>query len=174
MAAHDYIPRKDREFDTFFNTLRQYVNTKCNPPDAPQWGFIPSDRLVELNEAYTDWHATYLPTISPHTPVQTEAKNDAKTAAINVIRPFVNQYLRFPPVTNEDRTTMAIPNKDTTPTPIPPPVDQAEADIGYPGIHLIELKIRAIPASTSGANNGAISSPAANSRCLPYRNLTDV
>ena len=46
---------------------------------------------------------------------------------------------------------MAIPNKDTTPTPIPPPVDQAEADIGYPGIHLIELKIRAIPASASGA-----------------------
>jgi hypothetical protein len=49
------------------------------------------------------------------TPVDTEAKNDAKEE----IRPFVNQYLRFPPVTDEDRTAMNIPNHDTKPTPVP-------------------------------------------------------
>jgi hypothetical protein len=33
----------------------------------------------------------------------------------------VAQYLRFPPVTNEDRTAMGIPNRDLHPTPIKPP-----------------------------------------------------
>jgi hypothetical protein len=54
----------------------------------------------------------------------------------------VNQYLRYPPVTNEDRTAMNIPNKDTIPTPVPPPEAQAEADITFPGVYLEKYKFR--------------------------------
>jgi hypothetical protein len=39
----------------------------------------------------------------PYTQVDREAKNDAKRASKKAIRAFVNQYLRFPPVTDEDR-----------------------------------------------------------------------
>jgi hypothetical protein len=53
--------------------------------------------------------------------VDTEAKNNAKAAARAAARPFVNQYLRFPPVTNEDRTAMGIPNRNPRPGPIKPP-----------------------------------------------------
>ena len=72
--------------------------------------------------------------------METEAKNNAKKAAKKVIRPFVNQYLRFPPVTNEDRTAMQIPNRDTTPTEVPIPTAQPEADLTFPGIYLVELR----------------------------------
>jgi hypothetical protein len=38
---------------------------------------------------------------------------------------------------------MGIPNHDTKPTPVPAPTSQAEADIMFPGIHMVELvKIR--------------------------------
>ncbi|MDR1588482.1 MAG: hypothetical protein LBS57_13595 [Treponema sp.] len=135
----DYIPSNDAEFDRFYKFMCQYVNAKCNPPDAPQWGFIPDTARTALNDGYTAWQAAYAATLGPHTPVDTEAKNNAKKAAKAVIRPFVNQYLRFPPVLNEDRTAMGIPNRDTIPTPVPRPTVQPEADVAYPGVHLIEL-----------------------------------
>jgi hypothetical protein len=66
-----------------------------------------------------------------------------------VARPFINQYLKFPPVQDEDRTAMGIPNRDTTPTDVPVPTAQPEADLTFPGIHLVELrKIRAVQGTT--------------------------
>jgi hypothetical protein len=41
----DFIPAKDAEFETFFKHYCQYVNAKCSPPDAPQWGHIPADPI---------------------------------------------------------------------------------------------------------------------------------
>jgi hypothetical protein len=84
-------------------------------------------------------------TIGPHTLEVTLAKNNKKKAVKALIRPFVNQYLRFPPVTDEDRLAMGIPNHDTKPTPVSAPASQVEADLVFPGIHLVELvKIRKV------------------------------
>jgi hypothetical protein len=116
----DYLPRKDAEFDTWTAFLIEYVGAKRGGPN-PAWTHIPDTAYTALTAVYDLWHTAYLKTIGPHTNVDTEAKNDAKAAARAVIRPFVNQYLRFPPVTNEDRTAMGIPNKDTHPTPRKPP-----------------------------------------------------
>jgi hypothetical protein len=147
--SHDYIPSGDAGFDIFFNNLVGYVSQKTGG-NAPEWTHIPSDARAALQEARDPWEAAYGPVKVPHTPVQTEAKNDAKKAAKALIRPFVNQYLRYPPVTNEDRTAMNIPNKDTVPTPVPPPQAQAEADITFPGVHLVELaNIRVVKCSTA-------------------------
>ncbi|MDR1505637.1 MAG: hypothetical protein LBI67_00895 [Treponema sp.] len=120
MMSKDYVPDKDAAFDTFFKNLCQYVNAKCTGQD-PEWTHIPAGSLTALNGAYADWYTAYAVTVKPHTKVDTEAKNDAKAAGKAVIRPFVNQFLRFPPVTNEDRTAMGIPNKDTKPSPVQPP-----------------------------------------------------
>jgi hypothetical protein len=141
----DYIPAKDTKFDPWFENLVNYVLSKVNA-SPPAWDNIPQERWAGLAGAYGTWHAAYVKTLIPHTKVDTEAKNDAKKAALAVIRPFVNQYLRFPPVTNEDRTAAGIPNRDIIPTPVPTPQDQPEADVVYPGRHLLELvNIRTVP-----------------------------
>jgi hypothetical protein len=145
--SKDYIPARDADFDRWFSFLYQYVSKKCagNPPE---WTHIPQAALTKLGEVHAAWKTAYGATIGPHTPVETEAKNNAKTAAKAVIRSFVNQYLRYPPVTNEDRKAMGIPNWDTVPTPIPKPEAQPEADISYPGVHMVELNhIRTVGAA---------------------------
>jgi hypothetical protein len=115
-----YIPRKDADFDQWLAFLIQYVTGKCTG-STPAWNHIPPAARAALSAVYVAWKTAYEKTIGPHTPVDTEAKNDAKKAAEAAVRPFVAQYLRFPPVTNEDRTAMGIPNHDTHPTPIKPP-----------------------------------------------------
>jgi hypothetical protein len=133
----DYIPNNDGVFDDWFKFINQYVAEKRGG-SAPAWTHIPQAARTVFADAYAN-------TKRPHTPVETEAKNNAKKEAKKVIRPFVNQYLRYDPVTNEDRTAMRIPNRDTIPTNVPVPTAQPEADLTVPGIHLVEpRKIRAM------------------------------
>ncbi|MDR0639608.1 MAG: hypothetical protein LBG27_12035 [Spirochaetaceae bacterium] len=42
----------------------------------------------------------------------------------------MNRYLRYPPVTDEDRTAMAIPNHDTHPMPVPRPASGLGLSVG--------------------------------------------
>ncbi|MDR1030470.1 MAG: hypothetical protein LBL76_06310 [Treponema sp.] len=116
----DYVPSKDTTFDPWFENLKNYVVDKTSSK-PPAWTHILPESLTKLTGAYTLWHGAYAKTLAPHTKVDTEAKNDAKTTAIAVIRPFVNQYLRFMPVTNEDRTAMGIPNHSGSHTPVQVP-----------------------------------------------------
>jgi hypothetical protein len=116
----DYIPRNDALFNNWFKFMNQYVAAKC-AGQSPEWTHIPQAALDGIQASYAAWYNAYSATLGPHTKVDTEGKNDAKEAGRAVIRPFVNQYLRFPPVTNEDRTAMGIPNKDPHPSPIQPP-----------------------------------------------------
>jgi hypothetical protein len=120
--AKDYIPRKEPDFDNWLAFLIQYVDEKCGG-NRPEWTHIPPEARSAVSDAYAAWEAAYAKTKGrrPHTQVDTEAKNDAEAAAKAIVRPFVNQYLRYPPVTNEDRTAMGIPNKDTHPSPLKPP-----------------------------------------------------
>ncbi|MDR3311970.1 MAG: hypothetical protein LBS64_02415 [Spirochaetaceae bacterium] len=116
----DYMPGKDADFDVFFHNATEYVDTKTSG-DTPEWPSIKGAAASNFIDAYPVWHAAYVKTLSPHTPVDTLAKNDARKSAEKIIRPFVSQYLRFPPVTDEDRRAMGIPNRDTIPTNHPPP-----------------------------------------------------
>ncbi|MDR2158468.1 MAG: hypothetical protein LBP23_00195 [Treponema sp.] len=74
--------------------------------------------------------------------MDTKAKNDAKKAAKARIRPFVNQYLRFPPVTDEDRTAMGIPNHNTKPTPVSAPKETPEIIASTPLPRLLRFRFR--------------------------------
>jgi hypothetical protein len=140
--SKDYIPANDAAFNNWFKFMKDYVFKKCSPPDAPEWSHIPPDALSKLDESYTAWYAAYAGTLGPHTKVDTEAKNDAKKAAKAVIRPFVNQYLRFPPVTDEDRTAMGIPNHDIKPTPVPAPEDIPEVEAQTPKPRVLSFRFR--------------------------------
>ena len=141
----DYIPARDADFHEFFMNLINYV-TKKAMGSAPVWKHIPEEALTALTNAFAGWGVAYAATQKPHTPVETKAKNRARKSSEKFLRDFVNRYLRYPPVTDEDRDFMGIPNPDKTRTPIPPPTAQVEADLVFPGIHLVELRnIRAVP-----------------------------
>ncbi|MDR2069444.1 MAG: hypothetical protein LBP71_06205 [Spirochaetaceae bacterium] len=142
-----FIPGPGPAYDTFFNNVRQYTNAKCSPPDAPEWSFIPSAELAALNDAYADWHAAYTPTIKPHTPAETAARNAAWKRSKKVLARFIQVWFRgFPDrVTEEDLRNMGIPPIDDIRSPVPPPQVQVEADLVFPGIHMVELrKIRPV------------------------------
>jgi hypothetical protein len=73
----DYIPSKDADFDTFFKNLYQYVDNKTGG-NQPEWTFIPSAARSDLNDALTAWNTAYEATKTPHTPIETLAKNAPK------------------------------------------------------------------------------------------------
>jgi hypothetical protein len=118
----DFIPQIDALFDAWLKFLVQYVSKKTSGA-TPEWTHIPLAVVEMLLDLYAMWYTAYAKTVGPHTSVDTEAKNSAKKTAKNKARPFINQYLRFPPVTDEDRTAMGIPNHDGHPTPIQPPAN---------------------------------------------------
>jgi hypothetical protein len=157
MGGRDYVPANDAVFDKWFKFMNQYVNGKCSG-QSPEWTHIPQEALTTLTGAYAAWYTAYSMTIGPHTKVDTEAKNDAKKAAKAVIRPFVNQYLRFPPVTDEDRTAMGIPNHDNTRTRIGAPATKPVFAIEVKTIRSLTIpfheegvKSRGIPYGFNGA-----------------------
>jgi hypothetical protein len=115
-----FLDATDAEFDGGLENLVHYVVEKTGG-SPPAWSHIPPAAVDPLVSARTGWHTAYQKTFGAHTPVDTEAKNDERKAAAAVTRPFIAQYLMFPPVTNEDRTAMGVHNKDTHPSPIVEP-----------------------------------------------------
>jgi hypothetical protein len=120
--TQDYIPSRDAEFDGWLANLTGYVDTKTT---GGTWTHIPAVKVTDLKQHTADWHAAYAKTLGPHTSVDTEEKNDQRKAAEGFVRPFIQQYLKFDPVNNEDRTAMNLHNKDTTHTNIGKPTTRA-------------------------------------------------
>jgi hypothetical protein len=158
MAKSGYIPGGDNDFDAFFNQLVIYAMEKITGQPSI-WNNIPVILITALASQYSIWHIAFEKTKGPHTSVDTEAKNDARKVSEALIRPFVNQYLRFDPVTNEDRTAMGINNKDGTRTTIGAPTTRPSiTDMRALGGFQIEIcfrdeatpESRAIPYGDSG------------------------
>jgi hypothetical protein len=120
--AKDYIPGPDAEFDGWLANLTAYVDAKTAAGD---WTHIPADKVRDLKQHNTDWHRAYAKTRGPHTRVDTEAKNDARKEAAGFVRPFAAQYLKFDPVSNEDRTALGLHNRDATHSAIETPKTRA-------------------------------------------------
>jgi len=158
MAHYDYIPRADGLFDGFFGAMLQYVTEKTSGT-PPAWGHIPQAAVDRLAAHYSAWRAAYEATIPPHAKPQTDAKNEARAAAEAFIRPFVNQYLRFPPVTDSDRDAMRIHNKNVHPSPVQQPDAPPDWSVRNDGLLRVRYDIRPagaerphIPAGYNGAN----------------------
>jgi hypothetical protein len=118
--TQNYIPRKDARFDEWLGFLTRFVVSKtCG--GAPAWTHIPSEALKTLSDDYARWHDAWTQVNGPHTSGDTLYKNETRKAAESFVRPFVNQYLRFPPVTDADRTSMGIHNRDKVATRIKKP-----------------------------------------------------
>jgi hypothetical protein len=108
---HDYVPQNAAQFSAFLGNLINYADTKMSA-----WDNIPQARFTELTASYAAFTAAFNAAAGAHTPAQTLARKEAQAAAAKILRAFVNQFLRFPPVTNVDRVEMGIPNHDTVRT----------------------------------------------------------
>jgi hypothetical protein len=137
----DYLALIDPVFDQFFKFMVQYVTAKCSGA-TPAWTHIPQAVLTAIADMYAAWFTAYSKMSGPYTQVDREAKNDAKKASKKAIRALVNQYLRFDPVTDEDRTAMGIPNHDTHPSPIPIPGDIPETEAQTPLPRVLRFRFR--------------------------------
>jgi hypothetical protein len=126
----DYVPGKDADFDPWFKNLVDFVDARCTGPN-PDWTHIPNEARMELRNAYETWHAAYVKTLVPHTPVDTLAKNEARDAATAVLRPFVRIYLHCKPVTDPQRLAMGVNNWDTERTSINEPPDYPDYEIRH-------------------------------------------
>jgi hypothetical protein len=112
------IPLNHGEFDGFYKNITNYVAQKVS--DA-EWKHIPKDVLEALNDEYAVWHTAYRLTLQPHTPVETLGKRNAYKKAAKLLRLFINQYLRFAPVTDQDMLALGIRNQDSVRTKKNPP-----------------------------------------------------
>jgi hypothetical protein len=149
----DYLSMPEADFDRFFSFLIRYVKEKC-AGSPPVWPHVPQAARADLVDAQVVWSMAFAKTAGPHTPVDTETKDDAKKAAKKVIRAFANQYLRYPPVTDEDRTAMGIPNRDPHPTPVPAPEDIPEAVVSTPLPRVLRFGFRRLGAKRWGKPKG--------------------
>ena len=107
--GRDYIPQNPAQFNTFMDNLTKYV-----AKNKTKWALIPLEQFQELLDGFMAFQTIFLPLVGqPINKAQRERIHEAQAACISLARPFVNQWLRFPPITNADRIEMGIPNHDT-------------------------------------------------------------
>jgi len=103
------------------------------------WGHIPAAVITDLTGLLEDLDVILQETAGQSNAAQNLARREAQAAATRGVRAFVNQYLRFAPVSNVDRVEMGVPNRDTIPTNIPPPSIPVEGTLSFPAIGLVEM-----------------------------------
>ena len=141
MGGKNYIPKNDGEFHEFFMNLLNYV-TKKAMGSAPVWKHIPAEDLTALTNSFGNWGVAYTSVQKPHTPVETKEKNRVRKASEKFLRDFVNRFLRYPPVTDEDRDAMGVPNHDTVRTHHDYPKEQVEFGFKLKAIREIEVHFK--------------------------------
>jgi len=112
--AKDYIPRNPAQFNEFVQKIIHYVEEKTfGSPNAPWKDAIPEARFDELNLSHSRFANANETAVGTPTHANILRRQEAQTETTAVLRAFVNQFLRFAPVTNADRAEMGIPNHDT-------------------------------------------------------------
>jgi hypothetical protein len=114
---------------------------------ASAWN-VPSTEVSELQTLTAAADAALAAAqSSERTAVVTANCKAAFDALIAKMRFIKSRYFLSPPLTDADTISLELKPKDTTHTPVPPPTAQAEADITRPGVHLLELHLRAVSGS---------------------------
>ena len=104
---HDYVPTNAQQFREFMQNLLTYVDQKKNV-----WS-IPTNRLTELSNAFDTFTDILGDVSSSPTPANIHRRQAQQAEVTRLLRAFVNQFLRFPPVTDADRIEMGVPVHDT-------------------------------------------------------------
>jgi hypothetical protein len=123
----------------FFKNIVQYVAQK-----TAAWKHIPKEAQDALIDEYGEWYTAYAPTLKPHTSLETLSRQKAYKKAANVLRGFINQYLRFPPVTDVDRLALGIRNPDPVRTSRSVPHEEVDFffQLKYKQKLIVHFKVR--------------------------------
>ncbi|MDR2164936.1 MAG: hypothetical protein LBO79_04755, partial [Zoogloeaceae bacterium] len=104
---------------------------------------VPSAEVTELQHLATVAEAALRVTESSERTSVASAQCKAAFAALAAKMRFLkNRYFLDPPLSDVDFIALGLKPKNTTPSPIPPPATQAEADIRLPGIHTLVPRLR--------------------------------
>jgi hypothetical protein len=112
--------------------------------NAEKWG-VPADTITELEELEAEaskWLERGMS--SDRNAVITSQMNVAFSKLIAHMRDMKNRHFFTPPLTEPDIVSLDLRPKDTIRTPIADPTGQAEADVTYPGPHLLMLHLKAL------------------------------
>jgi len=102
-----YVPSNAQQFREFMQNLLAYVYKK-----KTAWN-IPTDRYNELSGAFDSFNDFLEAASTSPTPANIHRRQESQAAVTALLRAFVNQFLRFPPITDADRIEMGIPVHDT-------------------------------------------------------------
>jgi len=104
----DYIPQNPMKFNAFVDNLTKYI-----AKNIKKWPLITMELFQPVLDAFMGFQRVYLPLSShPINKAQREQIRQAQAECTAVIRPFVNQFLKFPPVTDAERIEMGLYNND--------------------------------------------------------------
>jgi len=109
-SHRDYIPQNAAQFNVFASRLIEYTRDKKT---SDEWDNIPMERLETLGLKFAAFVRAFEHSNENRTHASVLARQEAQAEAVKELRGFVNQYLRFAPVTNVDRAEMGIPNHDS-------------------------------------------------------------
>lgn len=128
MAGQTYLPTRDQDLLAFATNMNAKIAASPG-----QWGLTDTQTAV-FNTLVTTFTAAMATLQDPmmQAPPYVQAKNDARRLLIedaNGIRKLVDIIQAYPDTTNEMRTEINITIRDTTPTPIAPPLTKPNAKI---------------------------------------------
>ena len=148
MSRH-YLPSNAAQFDLFVQNMLSYIKNNHH-----LWKNIPSEAVDKLFKLHNEFSNALRQAKENPTTAYRNARNEAQKALAGAIRAFVNQYLRFDPITNKDRDKMKIPNRDTIRTIRTDVTEEIGFDLKTKGIRQIFVAFRQLGASSTAKPRG--------------------
>ena len=114
-SARDYVPQNSAQFHVFMTRLIDYVQPKVyagSGGGSAEWSNIPYERFLKLKTSFDAFSSAFTVAAEAPTHANVIRRQEAQTETVRLLRAFVNQFLRFPPVTNADRAEIGVPNHD--------------------------------------------------------------
>lgn len=112
-----YIPNRDADLDGWLATFQTLVAA-----DPPRYGLVTADS-DEITSYVNTWHAALLlvQDLGTKTRGTVAAKDAAKAACLDIVRPYAMLIKQNAGVAVEDKAALGLNLRDVTPTPVPPP-----------------------------------------------------
>ncbi|MDR1900616.1 MAG: hypothetical protein LBQ55_11440 [Treponema sp.] len=107
---HDYVPARNADFDRFFGRIVEASVLKTGGTNPP-WYHIPPAAVTELSAARAAWSAAYAAAFDDPAPSVIRERIRVRRAGERVLRAFVQRYLKYDPVTDEERDELEIPRR---------------------------------------------------------------
>jgi hypothetical protein len=124
LVSPNYVPSRDADLLAWADNFNALITA-----DPARYGLVAGDAVAidnavtPFDDAYALGGGTYHSPVNPATKtvVTTQAKNDAKTAMLAIIRPYAQQIAISPGVSSDDKIALGLNARTNTPTPIPTP-----------------------------------------------------